>query len=122
MVNAIIADDSKFMRKLIRKVLEKAGVTVIAEAENGQEAIDYIKSFKPDLVILDINMPVMDGLEVLKQISSFLKEKEPKIIVLTAVNQSWAINEAVNLGVIGFIPKPFKPNQLLKVVKNAFNI
>lgn len=117
MVKAVIADDSRFMRKIIRKTLEKIGVEVVAEASNGREAIEFTKQYKPNLVILDINMPEMDGLEALKHIATL--DVKPKIIVLTAVNQQWARSEAESLGVIGFLSKPFKPSQLLEVVKNA---
>ena len=116
-MKAVVADDSRFMRKIIRKTLEKMGVEVVAEASNGREAIECVEKYRPNLVILDINMPEMDGLEALKHIAS--SGVKPKVIVLTAVNQQWAKEEAKNLGVVGFIPKPFKPQQLVEVVKNV---
>jgi len=117
MRKVIVADDSKFMRKIIRRVVESLGLKVVGEARNGAEAINYVKLWNPDMLILDINMPDVDGLTALKHIIS--SGYKPKVIMLTAINQEWAINAAKKFGAVAYIPKPFKPQQLAEVIKNV---
>ena len=74
MANALIVDDSRTSRKILRTILETSGYTVVGEATNGQEGIDKYKELKPDFVTLDITMPVKDGIEVLTEIKEFQEE------------------------------------------------
>ncbi len=112
----IIADDSKFMRKIVRKVVESLGASEIYEAADGREVIELAKKIKPELIIMDINMPNMDGLTALKNIVEL--GLNPKVVVLTAINQRWALNAAKNLGVVAYLSKPFKLQRLVEVIKD----
>ncbi len=110
-------DDSSLIRKMLRQLLEKNDYTVAAEAVNGAEAVELYAKVKPDLVTLDVTMPVMDGVEALKQI----KEADPqaKVIMVTAAGQKNRILEALKLGANAFISKPFDEADLLKNLENA---
>ena len=116
-MKVMVVDDSKFMRKLISKIVSKAGHNVVCEAKDGEEALRKLIECKPDLVILDINMPVMSGLSVLEEAQKLNVNSE--FIVLTAMDQPWVIDEAMKLGVKYFIPKPLKPQELLKVLSRV---
>lgn len=113
----LVVDDSSLIRKMLRQLLEKNDYTVAAEAVNGVEAVELYAKVKPDLVTLDVTMPVMDGVEALKQI----KEADPqaKVIMVTAAGQKNRILEALKLGANAFISKPFDEADLLKNLENA---
>ncbi|OYT48310.1 MAG: two-component system response regulator [Desulfurococcales archaeon ex4484_42] len=117
MITALIADDSVFMRKLIGKILSDLDIKVVGEASNGYELLELIRKYSPDLIILDINMPKMDGMKVLFELRKL--NINARIIVITALSQEWVRNEAVNLGVAAFIAKPFKPDKLKEVITNV---
>lgn len=104
MYSALIADDSLFIRKSIRKFLEKIGLTVVAEATNGLETIAKVQMIKPDFVFMDIIMPKMDGLTALKEI---MEISPTKIIVISAYNPEHinGIFLALEYGAIDFLPK-----------------
>ena len=119
MPNVLIVDDAIFMRMSIRNILEKSGFTVIAEAQNGEEAISQYFQFKPDLVTMDISMPVMEGLEAVKQI--FSKDKTAKIIMVSAMGQERIVREAIVLGAKSFIVKPFKEAQVVEALTKVVN-
>lgn len=115
----MIVDDSGLIRKMLRALLETNGYTVVAEATNGQEAIDMYSEVKPDLVTLDITMPVKDGVAALKEI----KEMDPKskVMMITAAGQQDKVVEALKLGAEQFIMKPFKEEEVLKNFADALN-
>jgi len=117
MITALIADDSVFMRKLIGKILSDLDIKVVGEASNGYELLELIRKCRPNLIILDINMPKMDGMKVLFELRKL--NINARIIVITALSQEWVRNEAVNLGVAAFIAKPFKPDKLKEVITNV---
>lgn len=110
----LLADDSNFMRQTIKSILADAGFTNFVEAENGKQAIDKIRSEKPDLVLLDVIMPEIDGIEVLKQVG-----KEAKIIVVSAVGQDQMIADAKQNGALGYIVKPFDKNNVLAEIQKV---
>lgn len=114
MAKIAVADDSNFMRQLLVGILNKAGYTDIIEAKDGVEALDICQNEKPDLLLLDIIMPNMDGLEVLNKIDT-----SQKVVVVTAVGQEKAIEEAKSLGVLGYIIKPFESKKIIEEVKKA---
>jgi len=116
-LKVVIADDSRLMRAMIKRVLSSLGAEVVGEASNGEEAVKLIKEVKPDLAILDINMPKKDGLNVVKEVRE--AGMDTKVAFLTALNQPWVIEEAKKLGVTAFIPKPFKSEDLKKVISNV---
>lgn len=109
----LIIDDSNFMRMMLEDMLTKNGHTVI-QAENGALALKVLDSDKADVCVLDIKMPVMDGLETLKQIKS--KYPEIKVIMLSAQCTEENVKKALSLHADGFVAKPFQANSLLERV------
>ena len=110
----LIADDAAFMRKMIRSALSSAGYTNFIEAQNGAEAVRLFASENPDLVLLDVTMPEMDGLEALKRIMAI--SPSAKVVMCSAIGQDGTIMEAVRSGASEFIVKPFKKEQLSELV------
>ena len=110
----LIADDSQFMRTMLKDILHGAGYTDTIECADGKECMAKYASEKPDLVLLDIIMPEMDGMEVLKKIGH-----EAKVVVISAVGQEKMVEEAKKLGTLDYIVKPFDNNQVLEAVKKV---
>ena len=106
------------MRKLIVRVLEKAGHYDVTEASNGRNALKEIEADKPDLVILDLMMPIMDGFEVLKKIRSDEQTSDMPIIILTALNDKVNHLKSLERGGDDFLTKPFDNNILLAHVES----
>lgn len=112
----MIADDAAFMRMMIKDNLKKAGFTEFSEAANGDEALERYRGFKPDLVLLDITMPVKDGVSALQEIREF--DGDAKVIMCSAMGQEELLIESIKLGALDFIIKPFKSERLLQTVRN----
>lgn len=112
----MLVDDAAFMRMMIKDTLSKNGYTEIVEANNGQVAVSTYSAEKPDLVIMDITMPVMDGLEALRQI----RQMDPgaNIIMCSAMGQEAMVVDALKQGAKDFIVKPFKPDRIMKTVNS----
>ena len=110
----LIADDSQFMRKVLKDLLHDAGYIDLVECADGKECLAKYTSEKPDLVLLDIIMPEVDGIEVLKMI-----DKTAKVVVISAVGQEKMVEEAKKLGALDYIVKPFDNAQVLEAVKKA---
>ncbi|MBD5468476.1 MAG: response regulator [Lachnospiraceae bacterium] len=110
----IIVDDSMLIRHALRVLVEKAGYTVVCEAENGEEAIEVYQKYHPDMISLDITMPVMDGVEALRRI----KELDPaaNVVMITAAGQQQKVIEAIKLGASKFIVKPFSRDEVLDTI------
>lgn len=115
MANILIVDDSRTSRRILRGVLEAEGYTIIGEAANGQEGYDMYVQYKPDLVTMDITMPVMDGVQSLKKIKADFPDA--KVIMVTAAGQKHNVVEAVQSGAADFIPKPFDVEQIKSTLK-----
>ena len=115
--NILICDDAAFMRMMIKDILTKNGYNVAGEAENGAKAVEKYTEVKPDLVMLDITMPEMDGIQALKKI----KEIDPGacVIMCSAMGQQAMVVEAIQNGARDFIVKPFQPVRVLEAVKKA---
>ncbi len=115
--NVLICDDAAFMRMMIKDILSKNGYNIAGEAENGLKAIEKYNELKPDLVLMDITMPEMDGIEALKKI----KEADPNatIIMCSAMGQQAMVIEAIQSGAKDFIVKPFQPERVLEAVKKV---
>ncbi len=116
MKRALAVDDSATMRNLVKIALEAEGFTVDT-AENGQSALELAKKNTYDIVISDINMPVMDGLQFLKEFREI--NKRTPVLMLTTETEARKKEEAKRLGATGWIVKPFKPEDLVKVVKRV---
>lgn len=113
----LIVDDATFMRMMIRDILTKNNFEVVGEAANGEEAIAKYKEFKPDLVTLDITMPGMDGVTVLKK----LREHDPsaRVVMCSAMGQQAMVVEAIQYGARDFINKPFHPQKVVDTLRKA---
>lgn len=112
----LIVDDSRMSRSILRSILEKAGYSIIGEAANGEEAVEAYKEKKPDLVTLDITMPVMDGLHALTRILSF--DADAKVVMITAAGQQDKLIQALKEGAKRFINKPFNEDEILKNIRD----
>ncbi len=119
MANILIVDDSRTSRKMLRDILERRGHVIIGEAVDGQEAFDQYVKLKPDLVTMDITMPVMDGIEALKLIRK--NDPNAKVIMITAAGQKEKMLEAIKTGALEFITKPFNDDVVLEIVDNITN-
>ena len=117
MANFLIVDDSRTSRKILKGILEGAGFTVVGEATNGQEAYDKYVELQPDVVTMDITMPVLDGIGGLKKIKEAFPES--KVVMVTAAGQKNKMLEAVQNGADEFIPKPFDAEQLVATLKKV---
>lgn len=113
MVRVMVVDDARFMRTRLANLLTSNGYEVI-EAENGQDAVDKFPVETPDLVLMDITMPQLDGISALKKI----RETNPaaKVIMCSAVGQQSTVVEAVKAGAKDFIVKPFEPDKVLQAI------
>jgi two-component system chemotaxis response regulator CheY len=113
----LLVDDAAFMRKVIKDTLSKNGYTELYEAVDGADAVDKYSEINPDLVIMDITMPNMDGLEALKAIRA--KDANASIVMCSAMGQESMVMDAVRSGAKDFIVKPFKPDRILKTVTSV---
>ena len=112
MAKVLLVDDAAFMRMVVKDTLTKNGFTDLYEAADGVEAVEKYKEVQPDLVIMDITMPNMDGLEALKTIKA--QYPDAKIIMCSAMGQEAMVVEAIKSGAKDFTVKPFKPDRILK--------
>ena len=110
----LLVDDAAFMRKMIKDTLSKNGYTELFEAVDGADAVEKFNEIGPDLVIMDITMPNMDGLEALKAIRA--KDSGANVVMCSAMGQESMVMDAVRSGANDFIVKPFKPDRVLKTV------
>ncbi len=113
MPKVLIADDALFTRKVLRGILEAEGYEVI-EASNGKEAVDKFQLEHPDLVLLDVSMPDMDGLKALQAIKGI--DEDAKVIMVSAMGQTSTVQEAMKFGACDFIVKPFRSNQIRELI------
>ncbi|MDH5517301.1 MAG: response regulator [Gammaproteobacteria bacterium] len=114
----LTVDDSASMRQMVAFTLKGAGYDVV-EAEDGQKALDASKTKQFDLVITDVNMPVMDGITFIKHLRAEAKYKFTPILMLTTESSADKKAEGKTAGATGWIVKPFNPDQLLAVVKKV---
>lgn len=119
MANILIVDDSRTSRKMLRNLLEENGHVVVGEAKDGQEGVDLAKELNPDVITLDITMPVLDGIGALE----LIKQDNPnaKVIMVTAAGQKDKIVKAVKLGANEFVSKPYEPKLFLDTIEAVMN-
>ncbi len=110
----LITDDAMVIRTMIKDAAQRAGWEVVAEAKNGQEAVDYYREFQPDAVTLDLIMPEFDGIHGLREMRQH--DPEARIIVVSALNQKALLKQAFALGAADFVCKPFDADDLIKVL------
>ncbi len=113
----LICDDAAFMRMMIKDILVKNGYNIAAEAENGIKAVEKYNETKPDLVLMDITMPEMDGIQALKQIKA--ADPNASVVMCSAMGQQAMVIESIQSGARDFIVKPFQPDRVLEAVKKA---
>ena len=115
--NILIVDDAAFMRMMIKDILTKNGYNVAGEAENGAKAVEKYKELTPDLVLMDITMPEMDGIQALKAIKA--ADASAKVIMCSAMGQQAMVIESIQAGAKDFIVKPFQQDRVLEAVKKV---
>ncbi|MEE8558844.1 MAG: response regulator [Myxococcota bacterium] len=113
----LVADDAAFMRELLGEILTEAGYEVVAEACDGEEAVEQFKRHAPDLVTLDIVMPKKSGLDALAEI--LVVESSACVVMCSALGQEALVMQALERGAIDFVVKPFKPEQVRSVMGRA---
>lgn len=113
----LIADDESIIRMDIREILQENGYNVIGEAKTGREVLDFCKKKTPDLILLDIKMPEMDGLQVLKELNINTDYYKVPVIMITAYSDKDFVKDAIELGVFSYITKPIKTNDLLNAIE-----
>ncbi len=111
---ALIVDDSSVMRKIVERSLRQAGInlTQVFEAGNGAEALAVLQANKVDLILCDVNMPVMDGLEFIKQLPAVPNAKDVPVVMITTEGSEHHVVQALSSGAKGYIRKPFTPEQV----------
>ena len=117
MAAILVVDDAKFLRITLRKLLEKDNHEVVGEAKNGKEAITLYKNLSPDLVIMDLTMPVMNGIDAMKAIMEI--DSKANIIVCSAIGEQKVVVQTIESGGKDFILKPFEESRILETVRRV---
>lgn len=117
MAKVLIVDDAAFMRMMIKDILTKNGYNIAGEAENGAKAVEKYNELKPDLVLMDITMPEMDGIEALKKIKA--GDPNAMVIMCSAMGQQAMVIESIQSGAKDFIVKPFQADRVIEAVKKV---
>ena len=115
--NILVCDDAAFMRMMIKDILTKNGYNIAGEAENGAKAVEKYAELKPDLVIMDITMPEMDGIEALKKIKA--SDANASVIMCSAMGQQAMVIESIQSGAKDFIVKPFQADRVIEAVQKV---
>jgi two-component system, response regulator PdtaR len=115
-VRVLIAEDETIIRLDLKELLERAGFDVCAEARDGAEAVELARSEEPDVAVLDVKMPRLDGIEAARKI---LDERPIPIVMLTAYGQDELVSRAVEAGVFGYLVKPFREQDLVPAIRTA---
>ncbi|MDD6658197.1 MAG: response regulator [Lachnospiraceae bacterium] len=114
MAKILIVDDSRTSRKVLRGILEEGGHEIVDEAANGQEGVQKFQACKPDIVTMDITMPVLDGMEALKMIKAL--KPDMKVVMVTAAGQKNKMIDCIKLGANEFLTKPFDKEEIISVI------
>ncbi len=117
-LRTLIVDDSPVMRKIVERALRQAGIPIgqVIEAGNGLQALDVLRQQAVDLVLSDINMPVMDGLEFVRQLSTVANACGVPVLMISAEGSESHVREAIACGARGYVRKPFTPDQMKRQV------
>lgn len=113
----MIVDDAIFMRMKLKDILEKNGYEVVAEAQNGADAIEKYRAERPEIVTMDITMPEMDGIEALRGIKRI--DPSARVIMCSAMGQQAMVMEAIQAGALDFIVKPFETDRVIDSIQKA---
>ena len=117
MARIMVVDDAAFVRLTLKNILEKDGHEVVCEAENGEDAVEKFKEYKPEIVTLDITMPETNGIYALKEIKKI--DPKAKCVMCSAMGQQAMVVEAMENGARDFIVKPFQPERVLESIRMA---
>mgnify|MGYP001366547452 FL=1 len=117
MAKIMVVDDTAFLRTMLKNILVQGGHEVIVEADNGEEAVQKYKAWRPDLVTMDITMPGMEGLEALKEIRKV--DPQAKVVMCSAIGHREKILESIQYGAKDFIVKPFQSARVLEAVERV---
>lgn len=117
MPRVLVVDDALFMRVTISNMMTEWGYDVVAQAANGKEAVAKFEEYQPDLVTMDVTMPVMNGIEAVKQIVE--QHSHAKIIMITALGKQKLVTQALAYGAKDFVTKPFQPERLKEVMNHV---
>src|SRR5882757_6755879 len=115
-MRVLIAEDESLIRLDLKAMLERAGLEVVAEARDGAEALDLSRSELPDLAILDVKMPKLDGIEAARKM---LDERPIPIVIVSAFTERSLVARAADAGVFGYLAKPFREEDLLPAIMTA---
>ncbi len=115
-VHVLIAEDETIIRLDLRQILESEGFVVCAEARDGIEAVDLARTEKPDVAILDLKMPGLDGIEAARRIYA---ERPLPMVMLTAYADRQTVERAIGAGVFGYVTKPFRPEDIVPAILSA---
>ncbi|MEW6595414.1 MAG: response regulator [Thermodesulfobacteriota bacterium] len=117
-IRVLIAEDEAHIRLLLRKIMEQMGAVVVAEATNGQEAVDLFQQHRPHIVLMDVVMPVLDGKEAIRRIMAM--ERCAFVIVLSALSSMDVVKECLALGAANFIRKDNPVDQIKRYIKESW--
>lgn len=116
----MIVDDARIIRSMLKAILTKLDLVVVAEATNGAEALELYEQLRPELVTMDITMPILDGLSAARSIRA--KDPASNIVMVTSVGQESVMREAIMIGVRDFIVKPFDEKRITSTVRRIFGL
>ncbi len=119
MANILIVDDSRTSRKILRRILEEAGHTIVGESVDGEEGYLKYKQLKPELVTLDITMPKLDGIEALQLIRK--ADEDARVVMITAAGQKEKMMQAIKYGAAEFIAKPYESDEVTQIIDKVLN-
>lgn len=123
MKRIMIVDDASFMRQMLGKILIAEGFEICAEATDAKEAVEKYRKFRPDLVTMDIVMPMMEELDGIGAVREIIKfDPDAKIVICSVMAQQSLVVEAIQAGAKDFVVKPVKPGRLIEAVKNILKI
>jgi len=113
--NIVLVDDALFMRTMMKGILERYGYHVVGEGANGREGVEKYKLLRPDILLMDITMPEMDGLTALRHIMEF--NPQAVVVMISAMGQKEYVLDAIKSGAKNFIVKPFQEEKIIEVLK-----
>ena len=119
-IRAVIADDEAFIRQVLMKMLERLDVDVVGVAENGRQALELYDQHRPDIVILDIAMPEMDGLETLRHLLA--SDPQARVLMCTSFSSKQYVVEAVKIGAKGYLNKPFDLDKIREKISKIVQV
>jgi two-component system, chemotaxis family, chemotaxis protein CheY len=118
-IKVLVVDDAPFIREVVRQILTAAGFEIVGEAEDGEAAVTLAHSTQPDLILMDLVMPKLSGIEATKEILK--KNPNQKIIACSTLDQDTMVMRAIDAGCIHYITKPFKKEELVEVLRSSMS-